>query len=89
MVVLSYPHGAEDSFDLPLETRRCLTRAQQEVAAHVLAGLSNKEIAEKRGTSVGTVAKQVETLYRRLEISSRRELAALVERVRSEPSSPE
>ena len=88
MIVLSYPHRAEGSSDLPPAMRRRLTNAQRDVVALILTGLSNREIAAVRGTAVGTVAKQVETLYRRLEISSRRELAALVERLRIEPSSP-
>jgi len=74
-------------FSLPLESStpdsalgslaEVLTAAQRDVAARVLEGASNAEIARARGSSPATVAKQLERIYRRLGINSRRELAAL------------
>lgn len=51
-----------------------LTPAEQEIAAGVVAGRSNAEIAAQRGTSPRTVAKQLERIYERLGVSSRAEL---------------
>lgn len=55
-----------------------LTEAEREVAGYALEGLSNKGIAERRGTSDRTVANQLASIYRKLEINSRAELAAYV-----------
>lgn len=76
LVVFSYPVDA----GLDGGPFAKLTPAQRQVAALVLRGLSNVEIAASRGTSVGTVAKQIETIYRRLEVHSRSDLAALAAR---------
>jgi DNA-binding CsgD family transcriptional regulator len=54
--------------------------AQREVLDLVLAGLSNAEIARRRGRSVHTVAHQVDAIFRRLEVGSRLELYALAAR---------
>ena len=53
-----------------------LTPAEQAIALSILDGLSNREIAELRGTSQRTVAKQVEAVFRKLDVGSRGELAA-------------
>lgn len=55
-----------------------LTPAEREVIHLVLDGLSNREIAAQRRTSVKTVANQLRCIYQRLGISSRYELAALL-----------
>ena len=52
----------------------------REVVALALAGLTNGEIAARRGTSPATVAKQLDAAYRALGVRGRRELAALVAR---------
>lgn len=52
-----------------------LTKAEEEVARYVLEGLSNKQIALRRGTCERTVANQLSSLYRKLRVSSRAELA--------------
>jgi DNA-binding CsgD family transcriptional regulator len=57
-----------------------LSSAQQDIARGLLADLSYREIAVRRGTSPRTVAKQVEGIYRRLGVSSRAELVALLTR---------
>ena len=53
-----------------------LTSAEREVALLALAGKSNGEIAEARHCSVRTVANQLQSVFRKLGIRSRAELAA-------------
>lgn len=55
-------------------TERELTQAEREVAAHVLEGSSNRQIAEQRGVSERTVANQLASIYRKLELQDRHEL---------------
>lgn len=55
-----------------------LTPAEREVARAVLRGLSNEQVARLRGCRPRTVAVQLASIYRKLGISSRSELAALV-----------
>ncbi|MEZ4250075.1 MAG: helix-turn-helix transcriptional regulator [Polyangiales bacterium] len=52
-----------------------LTEAEWEVARLAADGLSNASIADRRGTTVRTVSKQLDSAYRKLGVSSRRELA--------------
>ena len=54
-----------------------LTDAEQDVLAHILSGESARAIAAARGTSVPTVKKQISSLFRRLGVTSRAEVAAL------------
>jgi DNA-binding CsgD family transcriptional regulator len=53
-----------------------LTPGEQAVAALVLRGQSNSEIAVTRGTSLRTVANQIASIYRKVGVRSRRELFA-------------
>lgn len=53
-----------------------LTDAERVVLRELLAGKSNAEIADARGTSPRTVANQISSLYRKLGVASRAELAA-------------
>lgn len=69
-VLLSWP--SEPAFE-----REALTKAEVAVAALLLEGRSNGEIAELRGTNLGTVKKQVQSIYAKLGVGSRGELAAL------------
>lgn len=55
-----------------------LTEAEHDVMFHAVRGASNAEIAELRGTSTRTVANQLASIYRKLGLCSRTELAALV-----------
>lgn len=68
IVVLSFP-----ATPVTAETR--LGDAEREVAAMAARGLSNREIARARGTSERTVANQLSTIFRKLGVSSRVELA--------------
>lgn len=53
-----------------------LTDAEREVARLAASGLRNQEIARARGTSTSTVANQLGSIYKKLGVSSRFELAA-------------
>ena len=53
-----------------------LTPAEREIARLALTGHSNAAIARRRGSSARTVANQLASVYRKLKISSRTELAA-------------
>lgn len=69
LVVLSVDDGPQQ----PVEG---LTEAERAVALDAVAGSSNKEIAERRGSKVRTVANQLAAVYRKLGVASRAELAA-------------
>src|SRR5271167_697901 len=53
-----------------------LRPSQREVLRLLLAGRSNAEIARARRTARGTVAKQIDAIYRSLGVGSRGELVA-------------
>jgi DNA-binding NarL/FixJ family response regulator len=55
--------------------RAPLSSTEADVAHEILFGLSNAEIAEKRGTAVRTIANQVASIYRKLRVRSRLELS--------------
>ena len=66
-VVLSVP--------VPSGARVELSEAERAVKAMLLRGDSNADIARARGTSVRTVANQVASIFRKLGVRSRAELA--------------
>jgi DNA-binding NarL/FixJ family response regulator len=51
-----------------------LSEAEREVARLVVEGLTNGAIAERRGTSLRTVANQLASIFRKLDVRSRAEL---------------
>lgn len=53
-----------------------LTEAEKEVSFLLLKGLSNKEIAEVRDTSVATIRAQTNAIYSKSGLSGRSELSA-------------
>lgn len=55
-----------------------LSAAERAVALLLLAGHRRAVIAQMRGAAIGTVHKQVECVYRKLGVGSRRELAARI-----------
>jgi DNA-binding CsgD family transcriptional regulator len=66
------------SFRLPeTDWESLLTGTELEIAREVLSGLSNADIARKRGTAVRTIANQVASVYRKLRVRSRLELSLL------------
>jgi len=73
LVVVSFPLDAQTG-DV------ALTDAEAEIAAAIRQGRSNADIASARGTSVRTVANQVAGLFRKLGVSSRVELIAVLHR---------
>jgi DNA-binding NarL/FixJ family response regulator len=68
-VVFSYP---TPQWDLP----DTLTAAERKVAHAVISGATNEEIASSRASSVRTVAHQVASIYAKMGVSSRAELAS-------------
>ena len=67
--------GAEDA----VGAGRCsaLTASERAVVELVERGCSNRQIAELRGASARTVANQLTMAYKKLGVTSRRELRAL------------
>jgi DNA-binding CsgD family transcriptional regulator len=57
-----------------------LTSAECEVAQSAALGLSNADIAKKRGTSVPTVVNQLGAIYKKLGVSGRVGLCSLFSR---------
>jgi DNA-binding NarL/FixJ family response regulator len=53
-----------------------ISPAERAVLVLLIRGLSNGEIAAERGTSVRTVANQLQKLYRKFHVTSRVELVA-------------
>jgi DNA-binding NarL/FixJ family response regulator len=70
LVVVSVPTATE--------ILEMLSPTERDIAHDVLAGLSNAAIARKRGRAPRTIANQLASLYRKLAIGSRAELAALM-----------
>lgn len=58
------------------ELPRALTPAEREVVALIFEGASNAAIAKARGVAVRTVANQVASVLRKLEVGSRSALLA-------------
>jgi len=58
---------------------RRLTQAENAVARAAVAGLRNREIAKQRGAAERTVAVQLCSVYKKLGISSRSALAAVID----------
>ena len=63
-----------------------LTPAEREVADALLAGSTSAHVAEQRGTSERTVANQIASIFDKLGVASRVELAA---RLHAEPAARE
>ena len=63
------------AFPTELAQPPALTLAEQAVAQLALNGFANEEIAAMRGASTRTVANQLQSIYRKLGVGSRVELA--------------
>jgi DNA-binding CsgD family transcriptional regulator len=70
------PRSGPASSSLPHFVR--LTRREQEVVRLVCDGRSNQEIANDAGLSLPTVKKHVHAIFRKLEVTSRSRLMALM-----------
>jgi ATP/maltotriose-dependent transcriptional regulator MalT len=62
----------------PLESQALLTARELEVASLAVAGLSNREIAERLCLSVRTVENQLQRVYEKLGVARRAELADML-----------
>ncbi len=62
----------------PLSLNLRLTRRERELMELICQGAANKEIADRLSLSLGTVKKELNTLYRKLEVPSRSRLMALM-----------
>jgi DNA-binding NarL/FixJ family response regulator len=58
-----------------------VTAAEAAVAELAAAGFTNEEIARARGRATRTIANQLASIYRKLGVGSRSELAAYLARV--------
>lgn len=74
-MLVSYPVVAPPG-DVPTALAARLTPAERDVAARLVRGASQLEIAAARGSSARTVSKQIQSVYRKLAVHSRSELAA-------------
>ena len=61
-----------------LEARASLTSAERSVTEGLFEGRSYRDMARERGTSPRTVAGQVRSVFKKLGVSSRSELSALL-----------
>jgi DNA-binding NarL/FixJ family response regulator len=61
---------------IPRPTVKGLTRAEEEVLAFLLDGYDNASIAKARSTAPRTTANQVASIFRKLGVTSRTQLAA-------------
>ena len=57
--------------DHPARVPKSLSDAEREVASLVYRGLSNADIASRRGTAPRTVANQLASIYRKLDVDGR------------------
>ncbi|MEQ9162337.1 MAG: helix-turn-helix transcriptional regulator, partial [Ilumatobacter fluminis] len=71
-------HRADAAGSLDGDPLAALTKAERRVAAVVGSGATNKATAETLYVSVKTVDAHLQSIYRKLAISSRAELAVLV-----------
>jgi DNA-binding CsgD family transcriptional regulator len=74
---------------VPLRSERGvepLTAAEREIAAMVVDGMSNADIARARVKSVRTIANQVASAFRKLGVGSRVELSTVLALHRFEES---
>lgn len=69
LIVIGYDESAAPLPD-------CLSEAERAVAELVLSGRTNRDIAMARGTSVRTIANQVNAIFSKLGVRSRRMLAS-------------
>lgn len=70
------PHRAAGPTVEGPATAAALTPSERAVHALLMAGLGDAEIAELRGTTRSTVTKQVDCVFRKVGVRSRRELIA-------------
>jgi two-component system nitrate/nitrite response regulator NarL len=62
--------------DGPTKRPPRLTKRRRQVATLASHGLSNREVAEKLGVTVGTVKTHLHAIYEKLDLHSRTDLAS-------------
>jgi DNA-binding NarL/FixJ family response regulator len=62
-----------------------LTRKERQIAILVAQGMTNKEIAQRLGSSPFTVRNQVKIIIRKLELKNRIQVAYLIGRYQNGP----
>lgn len=77
LVVVGYPLKRPSGF-------AALTAAELEVAEGVIQGLTPRQLARQRAVSERTVSNQLAHIYKKLGVSSKHELLALVGGSRAE-----
>lgn len=70
LVVFSFPSQYDASTDL--------TATEREIVELTLRGLTTAQIASVRGVVKATVSSQLQSIYRKLGVSSRAELACML-----------
>jgi DNA-binding NarL/FixJ family response regulator len=55
-----------------------LTRREREIVQLICDGQSNQEIADETGSSLATIKKHIHSIFRKLEVTSRSRLIALM-----------
>ncbi len=68
------------SVEMPLASlaRASLSQAERDIASSIIEGRTRAEIGARRGTSLRTLANQINSIYRKFRVSGRRELIAVV-----------
>ena len=93
--IIALSHAALDALARPpaaarplvhADRRSALTPREDEVVELVFRGLTNGEIAAVLGTRPTTVRNQLVSIFRKLEVASRAELAGLIGAGRAEPT---
>jgi DNA-binding NarL/FixJ family response regulator len=74
-VLLAGHREAAANMNGPTKRLVRLTKRRRQVATLVAHGLSNREVAEKLGLTVGTVKTHLHAIFEKLEVHSRTELA--------------
>jgi DNA-binding CsgD family transcriptional regulator len=72
--------GARSPLQMPTDAVVPLTAREREVAGLAASGVQSKEIAERLFLSVRTVNNHLQNVYTKLGVSSRSELAAVLDR---------
>ena len=70
------PPALPDAAQLPHFVQ--LTRREREIVQLICDGQSNQEIADETGSSLATVKKHIHSIFRKLEVTSRSRLIALM-----------
>lgn len=79
-------HGASGAARSSMRARDALTRREWDVAPALASGSTRREIAARLGISANTVASIAKSIYRKLGVRSRLQLAARLRGIDGEPA---